>query len=163
MLAGFSVLGIDGKSPCLNTADRRPVTVIHQWEPAMTDSFEEAAQVLQRKLAEDDLLQEQLSRRSSGGMEHRLLLVRLQEMKLKMYQEDGHQYPHLHVDYGRRHHVGSFAIKPPGQLAGSLRRSSGKTVIEWINANQDELLRIWDGLQEGDDVESLVAELAADA
>lgn len=129
----------------------------------MSSSFNELAESLQRKLAEDDLLHEQIAHRPSHGMEHRLLLVRLQDMKIKMYQEAGHACPHIHVDYGRKHHASSFAIKPSGQLVGSLRRSSCKTVLKWIDAHQAELLQIWDGLQEGGDVQVLVAELAGDA
>lgn len=55
---------------------------------------------LQKLFAQKDLLAEK--RRSSGGGFMEILLVKRQNMKIKIYQEKGHQLPHIHIDYGNK-------------------------------------------------------------
>jgi hypothetical protein len=60
-----------------------------------------------------------------------LLLVKLNELKVKMYQEAGHHTPHVHIDYGRHNHVASYAINEPKRLAGTLDTKYDRTQ-SWI-------------------------------
>ncbi|WP_137936569.1 DUF4160 domain-containing protein [Chitinivorax sp. B] len=124
-------------------------------------SYEDKLKQLQRDLAQIDLLTE--PRRQTSSRFPEFLILRLKDIKLKMYQERGHSMPHIHVDYGSQHHVASFSIDPPARIEGSLHRKYDKSVIEWISVNSDALLKIWSKVQSGGDPSLLVAELAGNA
>src|SRR5712691_11521708 len=49
-----------------------------------------------------------------------LLLMRYKALKIKIYQEVGHRLPHVHIDYGRDHHVASYMIENGRRLSGNL-------------------------------------------
>jgi integrase len=77
--------------------------------------LEEAAKRLQYDLGVIDLL----TRSSRSGREGyvELMVVRLAPLKIKIYPEDGpHKEPHVHIDYGKRPHQASYAIRT-GRLA----------------------------------------------
>jgi hypothetical protein len=59
--------------------------------------------------------------------------------------------------------VASFSITPPARIEGSLHRKYDESVIGWIAANGDALLKIWAETQSGGDPSSLVAALEGTA
>ena len=85
-------------------------------------SIENKIESLQKDLSLVDLL----SKRSSGSGSNEFLVMKLQDMKLKMYQEKRHSSPHLHIDYGKNKHAASYAIHSGERLAGSLERKYDK-------------------------------------
>jgi hypothetical protein len=91
-----------------------------------------------------------------------VLLRRLKALKIKMYKEDGHQRPHVHIDYGKQPSVASYALDTGERLVGDLDRRYDKTISAWITRSQPELLKIWYVPQSGGDPENLIAELKAD-
>jgi hypothetical protein len=124
-------------------------------------NLESEIKELQRQLAQVDLLTESGTRSGSEFLE--FLLLKLKDIKVKMYQEQGHAMPHIHIDYGKQHHVASFSIEPPGRLEGTLDRKYDKEVTRWVAAHKHKLLEIWKTLRAGGEATSLVAELAGNA
>ncbi|WP_308381212.1 DUF4160 domain-containing protein [Serratia marcescens] len=112
---------------------------------------------LQRLFAQKDLLTEK--RRSSGGGFMEILLVKRQNMKIKIYQEKGHQLPHIHIDYGKQVHAASYAIQSGDRIAGDLPKKYDSDVSSWLGRNRDKILEIWNALQAGAPYEPLIAEL----
>jgi hypothetical protein len=88
------------------------------------------------------------------------LLLRLQNLKIKMYLETAHQTPHLHVDYGREHHAASYSIQTAQRLAGDLDRKYDRIVAEWITKKREQLLKAWAATQAGEDPRDIVAEIS---
>lgn len=84
-------------------------------------------------------------------------------MKIKIYQEKGHHLPHIHIDYGRQHHVASYSIESGGRVDGNLSKKYDDTVSSWLARNRNQILEIWYTLQAGGAHEPLVAALAGDA
>ena len=87
----------------------------------------------------------------------RLLVTRIKNLKIKMYQESGHQLPHLHVDYCGAAHAASYSLDG-SRLAGSLDRKYDRVVLSWIASNRDNLFNIWKSLQSGADAMIVVRE-----
>jgi len=116
---------------------------------------------LQRQLAQVDLLTSATRRGEKDTLE--LLLLKRGNLKFKMYQEPGHHFPHIHIDYGRESHVASYAIDPAGRLAGTLDRKYDRSVNEWVSSNKEKLLNLWAVVQAGSEASNLVIELAGDA
>jgi hypothetical protein len=106
-----------------------------------------------------DCVDEQVQRatRRDGYVE--LLIMRSNNIKVKIYQEKGHLLPHVHVDYGKINHAASYSIDPPGCLEGNLKRDYDVFVIAWITMHKDSLLNLWKKLQAGDSIEPLLLEL----
>jgi hypothetical protein len=115
---------------------------------------------LQQELAIVDLITRPRVAALGDAME--LLLVRLRELKVKMYQETGHG-PHLHIDYGQHNHVASYSIHDPKRLAGTLDTKYDRAVLDWIAENRDKLLDIWKTMQSGTDPSGLIGDLVGDA
>jgi hypothetical protein len=108
-----------------------------------------------------DLLTEPRTGTRGGGIE--LLLLKLKELKIKMYQEAGHQMPHVHVDYGRRNHVASYSVNECKRLAGTLDTKYDREILDWIAEHRDKLLEAWRIMQSGKDPSGVIGELAGDA
>lgn len=115
---------------------------------------------LQRRLAEIDLFYEPRNDHRSKFTE--LLLVRLKDLKLKIYQEIGHALPHIHIDYGGKNHVATFAINHARRIEGSLHSKYDKAIITWITENKEALLHIWDETQKGGNPHYLIEHLSAE-
>lgn len=113
---------------------------------------------LQRLLAQTDLLTEPRRSRDSSYME--ILLVKRKDMKIKIYQEKGHQLPHIHIDYGKQHHAASYAIESGERIEGDLPKKYDRDIYNWLGRNRDKILEIWEALQTGTSHESLVTKLA---
>lgn len=116
---------------------------------------------LQSQLAQVDMLT--TPTRSHRSSYISLLLLRRGNLKLKMYQEPGHNLPHIHIDYGRQSHVATYCIDPPARLVGTLDGKYDRSVTEWISSRKEKLLEAWSLLQTGGDPVPLVLELAGDA
>jgi hypothetical protein len=112
---------------------------------------------LQRRLAQVDLLSGPLRNDDSGFIE--FLVLKLQSVKIKMYQEQGHSTPHIHIDYGPERHVASYAIQTGERLAGTLPRKYEREVTSWLEENCEPLLAIWNTTQAGKDPQPLVLEI----
>ncbi len=116
---------------------------------------------LQHQLALVDLLVGRPDAARGDPIE--LLVVKLKELKVKMYQEDGHQRPHVHIDYGHQHHLASYSVDKPRRLAGSLDAKYDREVLNWIAQHRDKLREVWKTMQMGRDPNGVVGELAGDA
>ena len=90
---------------------------------------------------------------------HVALVRRIDQLKLKMYQERGHTLPHIHVDLGSKHHVASYALDPAKRLEGNLAKKHDRVVLSWIGRNRKALLVLWLQLQSGSSGELLLADL----
>ena len=120
----------------------------------------ELASSLQIDLAQVDLLTRP-SRSSGRFMEY--LILKRDELKLKIYQESGHKLPHIHIDYGKISHAASYGIDPAIRLAGSIPNKYDRSVISWINDNKPNLLELWSAIQAGADPSMATAKLQGDA
>lgn len=121
--------------------------------------IQKEARELQRQLAMVDLM----SKPSRPGGGNEFLVIKLGDLKIKMYLEKGHGKPHVHVDYGGRNHVASYSIDPTERLVGNLSSKYERTIVGWIETRQAELLELWRVTQRGEDNSALVANLAGDA
>jgi hypothetical protein len=121
-------------------------------------NLEQESAELQRLLATVDLLSAPSRPRSSGWTE--FLVLKRDDLKVKMYQEPGHALPHVHVDYGKKNHVASYSIDPIERLAGNLDRKYERAVTEWIATRKPQLLDLWRAAQLGQDARELIVALA---
>jgi len=112
---------------------------------------------LQRQLAGVDLLTESVNNRKTNSLE--LLLLKMKNIKIKMYQEQGHILPHIHIDYGPYHHIASYSIEPPGRLEGTLHHKYDKEITAWISKNKTALLELWKQVRTGGETRLLIGEL----
>lgn len=117
--------------------------------------IENKLKTLQSELATIDLMTDSSS--GSGFIE--FLVLTMQDMKLKMYQEKGHPMPHIHIDYGKNKHTASYSIQSGERLAGSLKNKYDKKIKGWIGENNQLLLQLWESTQKGENVLYLIAEL----
>jgi hypothetical protein len=88
------------------------------------------------------------------------LVLKLKNLKFKMYQEKSHKTPHIHIDYGRKSHVASYSIRQAKRLAGNLDRKYDRVVKEWITENRERLLDVWANTQVGEDPVHIIAEIS---
>lgn len=123
-------------------------------------NLNDLASRLQNDLGLVDLLTRP-SRSNHGSME--LLVIKLDRLKIKIYQERGHSLPHVHIDYGKQLHVASFSIDPPARIEGNLNNKYDRSVQEWLTENKEVLVALWVALQAGESPDALVAELRGDA
>lgn len=111
-------------------------------------------------MLQNDLgLFDSLSRRSGRSDSLELLIIKLENLKLKIYQEPGHALPHIHIDYGKTSHAASYSIDPPTRLVGLLNRKYDKTITTWMELNKENLLALWKTLQAGGDSDALITVL----
>ena len=117
--------------------------------------LEEETQLLQDDFAMIDML----TQSKSGSRYDEFLVKKTQNIKIKMYQEQGHATPHVHIDYGHNTHTACYAIKDGNRLAGNLNKKYDQKVIEWININHEQLLLLWCSAQNGEEYETIIANL----
>lgn len=122
-------------------------------------NLNDLASKLQRDFGLVDLLPRS-SRFNNGSLE--LLVIKLDRLRIKIYQEKGHFLPHVHIDYGKQHHAASFSIDPPARIEGQLSTKYDRSIQEWLSGNKEVLLALWATLQEGQSPNALVAELRGD-
>jgi Domain of unknown function (DUF4160) len=114
---------------------------------------------LQNDLAMVDMRTRPQRKKQFGLLE--ALLIKKDQIKLKMYQEKGHARPHFHVDYGSQNHAASYAIDTGERLDGVLDRKYDKAVGSWAESNRQQLLNVWDAMQAGKPEQSFIASLSA--
>ena len=115
---------------------------------------------LQRLFAQNDSLTDKRPHSKNGFME--LLLIKRKNIKFKIYQEKGHQLPHIHIDYGKQNHVASYDVASSERLEGNLPKKYDRDVLSWLERNRGKVLKIWSVLQAGESHNNLVAELTGD-
>ena len=108
---------------------------------------------LQKSLAKIDLYS------SSGSSGMGFLVLKLESIKIKMYQEPGHKLAHIHIDYGTDIHTASYSIKPPERLEGNLNKKYNKEIISWVAKNESALMQLWSECQKGNEVENIIAKI----
>jgi hypothetical protein len=123
---------------------------------ADVDELAEILDSLQGRLAQVDLI---VSNRSGNSRFIEFLVVKRQRLKIKMYQELGHKLPHIHIDYGKEHHVASYSIQPAERIEGDLDRVYDREIKDWIEKNRAKILELWERAQSGKAVTALVQEL----
>jgi hypothetical protein len=69
-----------------------------------------------------------LHTRQSSKSTIEFLVKQYQTIKLRMDGNLNHQRPHIHIDYGKEHHVASYAIDNGKRLAGNLDNKYDKQV-----------------------------------
>lgn len=89
------------------------------------------------------------SNNHSKGLLLEHLVKKFVNVKVKMYQEH-HNKPHIHIDIGRENHNASICIETGELLDGSIERKYIKTVSDWILKNKENLLIIWNNMQNGE-------------
>lgn len=115
---------------------------------------------LQDQLALVDMLTRPSRSAAKYGLLEQLLLKK-DNIKLKMYQERGHARPHFHVDYGKDVHTASYAIDTGDRIEGTLDRKYDKAVSSWAQENREQLLQVWTALQSGNDHEEYIQSLGS--
>lgn len=114
---------------------------------------------LQRDLANIDLVMNAINKRSNNKDFIELLLVKFENIKVKMYKEIKHNNPHIHIDYGKEAHKASYSIETGLRIIGNLNKKYDKTIQEFIINNKNSLLNIWENVQNGQNVECLIANI----
>ena len=114
------------------------------------------AELLQKRMAEVDLYS------SRPRSDISFLVLKLQNRKIKMYEEKHHQRPHIHIDYGSSEHAVSFCIETGKRIVGSykeLAKKYDKVIRNWLSENKAELFELWVTTQQGGATERLIASL----
>lgn len=124
-------------------------------------SLHEITKSLQRSLAETDFLYEPRPPARADSLE--LLLLRLKDIKIKLYQETRHKLPHIHIDYGRKNHAASYSIESHKIIEGSLPKRYDQNIVSWLSENKDLIIKIWYEVQAGGNPELLVAQISENA
>lgn len=114
-------------------------------------SLESAVRSLWEEIAWSDMLARS---RASGGLE--LLVRRYQNLRIKIDGNLNHARPHVHVDCGKDWHAASYAIDDATRLAGRINNQYDRLVRQFIDKNRKLLLRIFNGVRLGENVEALV-------
>ena len=127
--------------------------------------MEETIEKLQKELRllkAQFLLIEKLEEKSQGGYEEKYLVLKYENLKVKIDACKNHKRPHLHVDYGSTFHAISIAIDTCEVLAGSLPSKYLNKIQPWVIKNQEPLQKIWDALMNSANPDSLLLELQSE-
>jgi hypothetical protein len=84
------------------------------------------------------------------------LVFRLQDITVRMWQENKHQRPHFHIKY-RNQYNASYAIDTLERLAGKIPAKYEKPILEWAEQNREALRLTWNKLQAGENVWELIS------
>jgi hypothetical protein len=117
----------------------------------------EKLKILQNSLAMSDFFTK--PRRTSNHNSIGFLVLKLENIKIKMYQETKHLMPHIHIDYANQNHAASFSIDPPAKIKGKIDKKYEKIITEWVMTNKEMLLEIWTEAQSGGNPDNLITEL----
>lgn len=100
--------------------------------------------------------------RNSKSSPTALLVKKVGNAKIKIYQERGHSDPHFHVDFGRLSHVASFRIATGERIEGKLPRKYDKAISQWLgqNTNRRDMQGLWKDLQAGNDGAAYILKLS---
>jgi hypothetical protein len=114
-------------------------------------------QSLQNALAHIDDANKPKQARPSGVID--LSVLAKQKLKLKIYKEEKHHTPHVHVEYGSDTHKASVAIDTGEIFAGTLDRKYAKAVKSWVIANKETLKNIWNALRNSESTKDFEQQL----
>lgn len=90
-------------------------------------------------------------------------LANLKNMTIKIYQEEKHPRPHVHIDYGRERHVASYSVETGERIVqGTLPRKYDKDIRAFLSKHKESVLLIWRTMQLGGDPHRLITELQGD-
>lgn len=112
---------------------------------------QDALSRLQSALAEVDLLE-----RKGGENTFSLMLLKKDNVKIRMRRENNHAKPHFHIEY-KNELEASYSIDPFARLAGQMPKKHENKVSDWILDNQKNLLATWEKLQTQDVTELIQA------
>lgn len=118
------------------------------------------ASELHRDLANVDLLCGR--RQTPGVVSIELLLLKFQDLRIKMDGCLNHGRAHIHIDYGRVLHAASYAIDT-GELLAGKRTEHDRSIRAWIGKHRAELLEVWTGMRGAGVAECTVANLKGSA
>ncbi|MEA1927067.1 MAG: DUF4160 domain-containing protein [Candidatus Auribacterota bacterium] len=107
---------------------------------------------LRKSLASVDLY----TRKHNKHNFNEFLVLKFQNIKIKMYQEIGHKRPHIHIDYGNTNHVASYAVDNSSRISGNLDKKYDKKIKNWINNNRRMLIHLWEQANSGKDIKELL-------
>ncbi len=119
----------------------------------MKETVESKLKILQSQLAHVDI-----SKKSRSGLE--LIVLRRQQITLRIQPDKNHARPHIHLDYGNEFHAASICIKSSDILAGNIPTKYRRVLQAWMSENRNALLKIWDDLKGGGDGTNFVIELS---
>lgn len=128
---------------------------MQEWSESIKNELKE----LQNRLAQIDFIIEPKKSNRDGFLE--LLLVKLKNIKIKIYQERSHNLPHIHIDYNNEIHAASYSIQSGEKIEGRVDKKYDKEISNWILNNQDNLMKIWDSLKDGNDPKIVIEQLVS--
>lgn len=124
-------------------------------------ALEKELAALQDVLAAVDLNERSLRYRNGRPLVE-FLVKTLQPIQIRMDANKNHRRPHVHVDYGKLHHVASYAIDNGERLVGTLDTKYDRKVRVWIGDHKTKLLQVWELTQAGQDAKPFVCQLLQD-
>jgi hypothetical protein len=120
-------------------------------------NLEEALRELQEALATIDF-NDAIATPPTSDVTYLLIKV-FQRIRIRMDGNKNHGRPHVHIDYGKKFHVASYAIRPAVRIVGELARKYDVAVCGWIAKHQTNLMEAWSLMQAGRDARSIAIEL----
>lgn len=119
-----------------------------------TENFDwdDAVAALQVELARCDLIS------GPASPYPELLLLRQQNIAIRMDGNLNHGCPHLHLDYARRKHIASYALATGKRLVGDA--TYDRPMSKWIATYRGRLHQIWTEIRSGVPNERVLAELS---
>lgn len=87
------------------------------------------------------------------------MITSSKKIKLKIYQEKNHSNPHIHIEIGNDSHAASIQINPSEVLSGDVPNKYRKSIISWVDLYNEQLLELWDSIQNSNDYSELIHEL----
>lgn len=106
-------------------------------------SLEEQFKDLQNSFAVIDLMS---NSPSCKCLITEVLLKRILPIEYRM-EPDNHKTPHLHISYGINKHAASYSLLDGEPIVG--KSIYDKRAKNWIEENQEVLLKIWEELNNG--------------
>lgn len=87
------------------------------------------------------------------GLLLEVLIKKMLSLKIKMYKEPSYKTPHIHIDYNKQNHVASYSINTGEIIDGDMKSSYDRAISAWIDKNREQLLIVWNSLQQGQEIE----------
>lgn len=79
----------------------------------------------------------------------RFLVMRMEEIEIRMDGDKNHARPHIHIKYRKDGHAASYAIDDGSRLAGKLPKRYDRRIAGWIIENNADLKGLWASTQSG--------------
>lgn len=114
------------------------------------------AKELQNALAQIDELYTPRRPGKVGRLE--VILLKPQDLKIRMDGCKNHGRAHLHIDYGKNLRMASYAVNTGEKLAGGVTPYD-KKISEWIVKHRDDIMIVWTEMRASGLPEATVAKL----